>query len=99
MGSLPENLVNDEKFYVEMADGNPILKKRHEYYTQIQMAMGIAGALFCDFVVYTSQGLIITRTAYDHDHFISVMKKINTFYRMYMLPKLIQESKNEHDIS
>ena len=89
---LPEDLMKDDKFYVQQEDGKLTLKKIHEYYTQVQMAMGISGALFCDFVVYTLKGLIITRTAFDDDYFISVMKKINTFYRMYMLPKFLLAS-------
>ena len=75
------------------------MKKSHEYYTQVQMAMGVSGALFCDFVVYTFKGLIVTRTEYDHDYFIAVMKKINAFYRMYMLPKLLHAAGDMGDTS
>ena len=90
----PEVLVSDNKFYVTLANGKPALKKNHEYYTQIQIAMGLSGVLFCDFVVYTFGGLIIARTDFDHGYFIDVMKKINTFFRIYMMPRLVSVHEN-----
>ena len=74
-----------------MEDGAPTLKRTHEYFTQIQMAMGLAGAPFCDFIVYTLEGLIITRIPYDHEYFLQLMKKINNFYKKYMLVKLSEK--------
>ena len=87
----PEHLVNDDKFYVTLSNGSPVLKRNHQYYTQIQMAMGLAGASFCDFVVYTFGGIIISRVDIDHTYFVDIMQKINSFYSTYMLPKLLQE--------
>ena len=75
---------------MELRNGKPVLKKDHEYYTQIQMDMGICGAQYCDFVVYTFKGLIISGMAYDHERLVSVMKKINICYRKYMLPELMK---------
>ena len=100
----PEVLLNDNKFYVTLENGKPALNKNHEYYTQIQVAMGLSGALFCDFVVYTFGGLIITRTDFDYGYFIDVMRKINTFYRTYMMPRLVpvpenSELANDNDCS
>ena len=89
--SSPEELVNDDKFYVSLVDGKPELKKDHPngYYSQIQMAMGLSGAPFCDFIVYTFKGLIIARTLFDNEYFINLIQKLNTFYRKYMLPRII----------
>ena len=81
-------LLKDKTFYIESDSGLPKLKKSHEYYSQIQMAMGLSGAAYCDFIVYTLVGLIIARTPYDHDRFINIMTRVNTFYKQYMLPKL-----------
>ena len=85
----PEALINDDKFYITSDNGTLSLKKDHEYYTQIQVAMGLSGAQFCDFIVYTFRGLIIIRTNYDEAYFLDIMKKINSFYRSYMLPYLV----------
>ena len=88
----PNDLVKDPKFYVQIEDGAPKLKRNHEYFTQIQMAMGLAGAPFCDFIVYTLEGLIIVRTPYDHKYFVELMKKVNEFYKKYILPKLSEQT-------
>ena len=47
------------------------------------MAMGLAGASFCNFVVYTFGGIIISRMDFDHTYFVDLMQKINSFYRMH----------------
>ena len=91
---LPEVLLNDEKFYMTWDNENPSLRRNHEYFTQIQVAMGLSGALFCDFVVFTFGGIIISRISFDEAYFIDVMKKINMFYRTHMLPKILSLSEN-----
>lgn len=55
------NYLGDESFYLERINNDIILKKNHPcgYYTQIQMAMGLAGASFCDLVVYTFKELLL----------------------------------------
>ena len=57
------------------------------------MAMGLAGASFCDFVVYTFKGLIIVRTYFDNEYFLELVDVLNSFYKAYMLPKLLENEK------
>ena len=82
--------MRDDKFYVSLVDGEPELKMVHQngYYTQIQMAIGLSGAPFCDFIVYTFKGLIIARTPFNNEYFVNLIKKLNTFYSKYMLPQI-----------
>ena len=82
----PYELCQDLKFYVELIDNKPSLKKNHSYYTQIQMAMGLSRARFCDFIVYTFEGLIIIRIKYSDSYFRTLIKKLNHFYKQYLLP-------------
>lgn len=82
----PLELCNDPKFYVELIDRKPSLKKNHPYYTQIQMAMGLSCAKFCDFIVYTFEGLIVIRIDFDDLYFRSLLEKLNNFYKHYLLP-------------
>ena len=53
--------VHDQSFYVKYEDGVPVLKKEHPNccYTQIQIAMRLSQIKFCDFIVYTFDGIII----------------------------------------
>ena len=55
---------------------------------QIQMAMGLAHATFCDFIVYTFRGMFIIRTLFDENYFHEVVTKLNVFYKEYLLPSL-----------
>ncbi len=89
----PDEMVSDAKFYVGIEDGKPYLKKNHSvgYYSQIQMAMGLSQVKFCDFIVYTFKSMIIIRIEFDEQYFENLMKKLNTFYRNYMLPELMQQ--------
>ena len=89
--STPDDLMADESFYVSLVNGKPELKREHGYYIQIQMAMGLSGAPYCDFIVYTFKGLIIVRTPFNNEYFVNVIQKLNIFYRKYMLPLLISK--------
>ena len=91
----PTEIGNDTKFYITLVDGKPSLRKNHArgYYSQVQMAMGLAGASFCDFVVYTFRGLIIVRTYFDNEYFLELVDVLNSFYKAYMLPKLLENEK------
>ena len=90
------DLVHDQSFYVKYEDGVPALKKHHPngYYTQIKMAMELSQIKFCDFLVYTFDGLIIIRTKFDEDYFFSLLQKLNSFDNDFMLPKLVTNFKN-----
>ena len=85
--STPEEMLKDEKFYMHYVDGKPELKKSHcnEYYTHIQMAIGLAGVEFCDFIVYTFKEFIIARTSFNEQFFVKgkrmSKKSINFFLK------------------
>lgn len=87
-----DQLLADEKFYVgKLKDGTLYLKKAHSYgyYTQIQMAMGMCGLSFCDFIVYTFKTIIIIRTAFDKEYFTNLVSKLNKFYEKYLLKHIL----------
>ena len=66
--SLEERVANPT-FYVQMVNDKPYLKKDHSlgYYAQVQFQIGICQLPWCDFVVYTYNGLIIIRDPFDTD--------------------------------
>ena len=88
------DLIHDQLFYVKYENGVPVLKKDHPngYYTQMQTGMGLPQITFCDFIVYTFDGMIITPTQFDED--FSLLQKLNSFYKDLMLPKLVTNLKN-----
>ena len=55
----------NETFYAENVNEKPRLKRGHQYYFQIQGQLGITGASWCDFVIYTNKGMSIERITSD----------------------------------
>ena len=92
-----DELISDESFYINRIDGKLVLKKEHSsgYYTQIQLAMGLSGAMFCDFVVFVFDGMIIVRTPFDVDYFIELVPKLNDFYKKFLLPEVLERYNKE----
>ena len=66
----PHEAMEDESFYLELADGKPSLKKDHQlgYYTQVQLVMFFCGLQWVDFVVYLFKVMIMTRVPFDNDY-------------------------------
>jgi len=87
-----EELLSDKSFYIEKVEGHLTLKKHHSdgYYTKIQMSMGLTCVTYCDFVVYTFKCMIIIRVLFDETFFAELISKLNKFYKIYLLPKLIE---------
>ena len=53
------------------------------------MAMGLVGASYCDFVVYTLKSLLVIRIKFDELFFTEVTQKLNNFYKNFLLPKIM----------
>ena len=53
------------------------LDKEHhiDYFTQIQVAIGLAGLKWCHFVAYIYKGMIIAKADSDRDYFKSIIGK------------------------
>ena len=52
-------------FFCYLQDGSLRLKKQHHYYYQVQGQMAICSKKWCDFVVYTNNGISIERIQFD----------------------------------
>ena len=60
------------------------------YYTQIQCQLAATGRKWCDFVLYTRQGLYYERVDFNETFWTSTVVKLRSFYSDYILPKLLQ---------
>ena len=91
--ATPLEMVHDKSFYVEMENGHPVLKNTHSsgYYTQIQMALGLSGLTYCDFIVYSLKGCIIIRIPFDLQYFEDAVKKLNRVYKEHFLAVIIEK--------
>ncbi|XP_020896110.2 uncharacterized protein LOC110235034 [Exaiptasia diaphana] len=76
-------------FMCREENGLLFLKESDPYYYQVQGQMGITGAKWCDFIVYTTQGISVQRIEYDSDFWKAEAKKLGEFYFSHFLPKYI----------
>ena len=82
----PLDACSDKNFYLESTENKPTLKRTHVYYDQIQGQMGLTGANWCDFVVYTKAGLHIERVRFDQEHWEQLREKLCERYFSHFLP-------------
>ena len=63
----PLDASSDHDFFMDKVNDNHCRLERggHAYYAQVQGQLGITGAKWCDFIVYTSKGLYFERIAFD----------------------------------
>lgn len=82
----PTEMLSDKKFFCGTENGKPFLKKNHEYYSQIQLAMGLSAVKWCDVVIYSHRGMLILREIFDEVYFKQLVEKMTLFYKEFMLP-------------
>jgi len=82
----PLEACDDPTFFMENKNGKPSLKRGHVYYDPFQGLMGLSGAKWCDFIVYTSKGMSVERIKFDQDHWDTLSGNLCEYYFKYFLP-------------
>ena len=62
---------------------NSISKKDRAYFPQVQDQMGVTGAFWCDFIVYTKKGILVERIAFDPAYWAELRQKLASYYFAY----------------
>lgn len=75
-------------FFCRLVDGKVTLQRNHNYYYQVQGALGVTGKEWCDFSVWTPKGISIERIRFDNDFWESMLKKLERFFDSAVLPEL-----------
>ena len=76
----PLDACQDPNFFCEAVNGQCKLKKNHAYYAQVQGQMGVSGAKWCDFIVYTKKGISVERIPFDAAYWETLKQKLHTYY-------------------
>ena len=77
----PLEACSDPNFFMEkISDTQCRLKRDHAYYGQVQGQMGVTGAKWCDFIVYTSKGIYIERIAFDPVYWGNLKNELLRYY-------------------
>ena len=81
----PLDACSDSSFFMEEVDGKPKLKHTHKYYFQVQGLMGVTGAKWCDFIVYTSKEMSIERIPFDVQFWNNLKDTLKLHYFKHFL--------------
>ena len=87
----PLDACSDSNFFLENQNGELKLKRNHKYYTQVQGLLGVTGARWCDFVVYTSKGMSIKRIPFDDEYWKTLKGTLNSYYFNHFLSQATRE--------
>lgn len=91
----PEEACLDRQFCCtlqESTDGTKQveLKREHPYFAQVQGQMAVGKRPWCDFVIYTSQGLSVHRVLFDNDYWEdTLLPKLVSFYDNCIAPEIV----------
>ena len=79
--------------YLELNhDGEPQLKRNHEYYFQIQTQLGVTARTYCDFFVYTSHGYFLERINFDKRFWDEILDVLVKFWKKVIGPELLNRN-------
>ena len=82
----PLEACSDPNFFTEkISDTKCRLKRDHTYYAQLQGQMGVAGAKWCDFIVYISKGVYTERIAFDPAYWENLKSELVQYYFEHFL--------------
>lgn len=70
-------------------DTNLQLKSSHKYYTQVQCQMGVTGRHSCQFVLYTTNAILVQNIPYNPTVFGRVKTNSTALFRQSIFPKLL----------
>ena len=65
------------------------LKQSHKYYAQVQGQMVVGKRNWCDFVVWTTEGMLIERILYDATYMKVLLPKLVEFYKGCIAPEIV----------
>lgn len=89
----PLDIGQNAKFYCYASENTLHLKKSSNHYCQVQGEMGVIGAKWCDFVVWTEakrDNISVERIEFD-EHFweAELLLKLRNFYLEEVVPEIV----------
>ena len=82
----------EKHFFLELVDGKQQLKRNHAYYYQVQAQMKFCQCLYCDFVVWSEEDIIIERIVPDMEFIESALEKATIFLSMAFCQNFLENT-------
>ena len=81
--------------YLNLGDNVEIhLHKKHTYYYQIQIQLGVFKMSWCDFFVFTQKGYFLERVYFNDSVWTKVAKSAEFFFLNYVAKELVEPNVN-----
>lgn len=89
-GQSIEQACSDKKFFMTIENGNPVLKREHAYFYQIQGQMYVCNLPWVDFVVWLgNEAVAVQRVLFDSEWWYKeAMPALLYFYKRAFLPEV-----------
>lgn len=75
--------------YLVTTGGRVILRRTHQYYTQIQMQMAVTSRQWCDFFVFSKHGYFCERILFDKSFWDVCQSTLETCFNSFLLPSIV----------
>ena len=88
----PQETTGLKNFFCTFAEGKLTLRRNHDYYYQCQGGMGVTGAQWCDFIVWTPQWTSVERIRFTEDVWTNKwLPALMSFFKANVLPVLVKQ--------
>jgi hypothetical protein len=87
-GTIEDIAERGDKCLQKTADGRITLKDDHAYFYQVQTQIFLCNAEYCDFVLWTNEGLHVERILPDVLFWHGVLEECTKFFKIVILPEL-----------
>lgn len=81
----PLEACEDPSFCCEAVSGHCKLERDHAYFAQVQGQMGVTGASWCDFILYTKKGISVERIVFEPDYWAELGQKLSSYYLTHFI--------------
>ena len=75
-------------FVEEDASGYKVVKKTHQYYSQVVFQMGVTNRSWCDLVVFSPAGHLTIRVEQDHERWEDLKSAADYFFKEHIVRAL-----------
>lgn len=86
-----ENIARDGSYHLKIGENNNIkLKEESQWYSQIQIQLGVSNYSWCDLVIFTKAvpHITIERIEFNKERFDCEVQRSLIFHEKYVMPKL-----------
>lgn len=84
----PKEAASKKDFCCKLDNDKLVLKTNHSYFYQVQGQLALTGYDWCDFVIWTVNGISVERIGYDRSFWDKVCVKLVSFYRDFIVPEI-----------